>query len=160
MKRGRPGNAMRRKRYLKTNSYTTVNTGSATPPRVEPVFGYRARARPIDDQIAKLFGLYDTIDNEPREQALRLMEEWQAGALATQNVYENITLVNGKLRKVFLFWNLDKTEFFFVELRYSPPQIRRSLGMHSREFAFTCYKNLSVAWYPFEPLSPEYVNRR
>lgn len=148
-------NAMRRKRYLLTNAHTTVNTGSSqTPPRVDPVFAYRARARALDDNFAKLIGLDEGVPNEPRvqAQAQALFYEW--GLVDFANM-DHIAYVNGKRRKVFLFWYKNRRNFFFVEIVFfndQPPLVRRSLGIHSREFADTLYYSTGPSWLPFERL--------
>jgi hypothetical protein len=151
--------AMRRKRHLLTNRFTTVNTGtnSYRPPSVDPVFAYRARARPLSEDAFKLFGLDEGVPNDPRmaAQAYALFEEW--GIFEALRNHE--MKVNGRRRKVILFWlrgDDKKITYFFVEIVYPTegwPMIRRSLGMNSREFANMLYDTTGPRWRgPFEPL--------
>lgn len=149
------GKGRRGRIYMKVFSNATVNTGH-TPPRIEPVFAYRTRARPIDDAMARLFGLDETIPTEAREAAEALAKKWELGELASHNTYEHIVLQGGNRLKIFLFWNLSHTEFFVVELRLGdPPIYRRSLGMHSRDFAINAWKNSMVKWLPYKQLRPD-----
>lgn len=148
--------AMRKKRYLLTNRFTTINTGPSRP-NTSDTFAYRARARPLDeDNFAKLFGLVDEGQNEPRLEALKLREKILA---ELEDVVDPpIQYVKGKLRKVFLFWNRNRTQYFFVEVIYfhsDPPRFRRSFTCPSRDLAHTWFFSDMLSWHPFETLSPE-----
>lgn len=152
---------LRKKRYLLTNSHTTINTGSShTPPRVDPVFAYRARARPVDEAIERLFALGRVEEHgDPyiAVQTLRKhLEAMEAYFLSTPT--ENVCLSGGRYSKVFLFWNKSRTLFKLAEVRYfhtSPPLVRWSLGMSSREQAFMLLEANIVRWLEFESLLPE-----
>lgn len=141
--------------FLKTYSNATVNTGH-TPPRVEAVFAYRARAKPVDAHLAKLFGLADTIDNAPRIAANALEHVWREG-FAGRHFY----VVEGRIRRVMLVWSKDPhdREFFFVEINVPRLEFRRSVGMPSREFAMDRWHCLRVSWYAYKPLTADELQR-
>lgn len=153
--------AFRRKRNLLTNPYTTINTGSShTPPRVDDVFSYRARARPVDDELAKLFGLLDTTPNEPRvhAQALALLKEWGLPALRADSGFLHLLMQPGKMRQVWLIWPPNRSHFFFLEIvrdsSGQPLSMRKSLGITSREHAFWLFDTGNISWY-----SPQILSR-
>jgi hypothetical protein len=145
-----------RRVLLKVYGNAQVNTGH-TPPRVDDVFAYRARARAVDDNLAKLLGLDVYTENEPRRLALARIREWSSmmDDCTDLSKLNHVLMDYGRLLKLFLFWNRSIKTFFFVEIRFStPPRIRRSLGIHSREFAFSLHETGRISWYEWEDYKP------
>lgn len=132
--------------YLKTYGEAQVNTGP-TPPRVDDIFAYRRRAQALDDHFAKLFGMENHIDGEPRIKAQELARRWTTDDyVGMAGVHEHICVKNGNRIKVFLFWTKDHKLYYFIRFNYFDNTISKSSGCHSREFALSCYNTGLINW--------------